>query len=60
MRPQSGRMYYWRYKSGLRWHFGYCTYIEGQSSMIRMGRWNGDSTGGSVVSVMDIEWGDYA
>lgn len=59
MRPQPGCMYYWRYKFDLRWHFGYCTYIEGDASLVRMGRWNGDGIGGSVVSVADIEWVDY-
>lgn len=59
MRPSSGKMYYWRYRHGLRWHFGYCTHITGEPNMVRMGRWNGDSTGGSVVLITDIEWKAY-
>jgi hypothetical protein len=57
-RPPSGSMVYWRRRGGIEWRFGYCTYVEG-SNLIRMGWHNGDTTGGPVVSVADIEWRKY-
>jgi hypothetical protein len=55
-RPPSGSMVWWRFKDrGGEYRFGYCTYVDGPN-MIRLGRWNGDSSGGSVVSAYDIEW----
>ncbi len=58
-RPPSGSMCWWRYLVAYAdWRFGYCTYESGHD-MIRMGRWNGDKSGGSVVSVNDIEWRPY-
>lgn len=55
-------MVHWRAKSSPQpsWHFGYCTYIDGTHDLVRMGHWNGDTTGGSVVSIDDIEWRPYA
>lgn len=57
MKPNSGRMYWWRQKGALQWRFGYCTNESG--GLVRMGRWNGDCDGGSVVSPFDIEWKAY-
>ena len=57
-RPPPGSMVYWSAKNAVEWRFGYCTYVSG-SDMVRMGRWNGDTTGGSVVSIGDIQWKPY-
>lgn len=57
-RPPSGSMCWWRVKGAAEWRFGYCTYVSGPN-MIRLGRWNGDTSGGSVVSIGDIEWKKY-
>lgn len=58
MRPPPGVMVHWRFKNADReWRFGYCTYESG--SLIRMGRWNGDTNGGSIVDASDIEWRKY-
>jgi hypothetical protein len=52
-------MVYWRFKSaGGAWTFGYATYASG-CDLLRMGRWNGDTSGGTVVSAFDIEWRPY-
>lgn len=59
MRPQSGKMYWWKLKGQREWKFGYCTYIPNQHSLVRMGTYNGDTTGGSVVTVSELEWKDY-
>lgn len=37
------------------WRFGYVTYERGHN-LIRMGSWNGDIMGGSVVDADEIEW----
>ena len=59
MKPASGSMVYWRFKSkGTQWYFGYCTFTN-HYDLVRMGRWNGDITGGMVVSINDIEWKKY-
>lgn len=59
-RPPSGSMVYWRFKTNApcEWWFGYCTYAGGYN-MLRMGRWNGDTTGGDIVSASEIEWKAY-
>lgn len=59
-RPPSGHMVYWRYRdhTAKDYRFGYVTYVSGHD-LIRMGRWNGDSIGGPVVSCNDIEWVPY-
>ncbi len=58
-RPPPGTMVYWRFKSaGGAWTFGYATYASG-CDLLRMGRWNGDTSGGTVVSAFDIEWRPY-
>lgn len=48
-------MCYWRQRGALEWRFGYCTYVSGHD-LIRMGSYNGDTTGGRIVSIDDIEW----
>lgn len=58
-RPPPGSMVWWRRKGALQWHFGYCTYIERSSHLVRMGNYNGDSSHGPVVSANDIEWKKY-
>ena len=59
-RPPSGSMVYWRFARSTPgpWKFGYCTYAGGQD-LVRMGRWNGDTSGGEVVSAFEIEWRNY-
>jgi hypothetical protein len=56
-RPPPGSMVHWRVYGEVSWHFGYCTYLD--SDLVRMGSWNGDNTGGHVVSIRDIEWRPY-
>lgn len=51
-------MVYWRFKGDKPYRFGYCTYVSGPN-LIRMGRYNGDTVGGTVVSAYDIEWTNY-
>lgn len=51
-------MVYWRFKGAGPWHFGYASEV-GDYSLVRMGRWNGDTMGGHVVSVKEIEWKEY-
>lgn len=56
-RPPSGSMVYWRFKKNIpcAYVFGYVTYVSGPT-LIRMGLYNGDSTGGSIVDSTEIEW----
>lgn len=51
-------MVWWRPKGSMEYRFGYCTYVSGPT-LIRLGRYNGDSHGGSVVDAFDIEWKPY-
>lgn len=44
---------YWRFKGEKAWRYGYKTRAE--CGLWRMGRWNGDTTGGSVVSPEEVE-----
>ena len=58
-RPPSGRMVYWRFRKNVPgpWEFGYVTYTyEKGHELLRMGRYNGDSSGGKIVSGSEIEW----
>ena len=59
-RPSSGSMVYWRLKRDVpsAWNFGYVSYERGHD-LLRMGRWNGDTSGGSIVSAWEIEWQPY-
>ena len=56
-RPPSGTMVYWRFKMNIPgpWYFGYVTYEKGHD-LLRMGRYNGETNGGSIVSTSEIEW----
>ena len=60
-RPPPGSMVWWRFRgaapSGYR--FGYCTYLN-SPTMVRMGAWNGDTSGGAVVDTSEIEWKPYS
>lgn len=57
-RPPSGSMVHWRLDKGQPFRFGYVTYAGG-CDLVRMGRWNGDSTGGVIVKSSEIEWEHY-
>lgn len=66
-KPNPGQMYYWRIRPLCRtadsirnneWRFGYCTWLN-DPDLIRMGRWNGDTMGGSILSAKEIEYRDY-
>jgi len=58
-KPPPGSMCYWRFRGQGEWRFGYCTYPQTGYELVRMGRWNGDSTGGSLVSIAEVEWKPY-
>ena len=45
---------YWRFKGDKAWKFGWPSRIDG-SRLIRMGRWNGDVAGGTIVDELDVE-----
>ena len=45
---------HWRFKGEHAYRFGYPSRIEG-SRLVRMGRWNGDYTGGYIVDEREIE-----
>lgn len=55
-----GYMVWWRFKREVPgpWHFGYTSSV-GQG-LIRLGRWNGDTMGGYVVSPSEVEWKPHA
>jgi hypothetical protein len=57
MTPSHGKMYWWKPKSSIGWRFGFCSHET--QGLVRMGRWNGDFDGGSVVSPEDIDWKAY-
>lgn len=51
-------MIWWRFKGVARpWQFGYMTQVG--NGLVRMGRWNGDTVGGVVVSESEIETMPY-
>lgn len=52
-----GTMYYWRFKGEKAWRFGY---TSPAGTLVRMGRWNGDTCGGVVVDPNEIEVRAYA
>lgn len=61
MKIASGTMCWWRYKGVIGpYYFGYATWVDGPGRLIRMGRYNGDTTGGSVVDNDEIEVKPYA
>ena len=57
-KPPSGTMVYWRLKGSSFWRFGYVSYTN-DADLVRMGSWNGDTTGGFTVSSSEIEWKPY-
>lgn len=60
-RPPPGTMVWWRFKARAPcpYRFGYCTYPPRGHDMVRMGAYNGDSHGGAMVEVSEIEWKEY-
>jgi hypothetical protein len=52
-------MVWWRFKKSIpcEWRFGYASSVNRE--LTRMGRWNGDTDGGVVVSTGEIEWKPY-
>lgn len=56
MNIPNGKMVWWRFmvQCPCPWRFGYSTIISGD--LVRMGAYNGDVTGGVVVSQSEIEW----
>lgn len=52
-------MCWWRFKGDKPWRFGYATQVPG-TSMFRMGTYNGDTTGGTVVDPSDVETKEYS
>lgn len=59
-RPSPGSMVWWRFtrRAPCSWSFGYATYAQG-ADLIRMGCYNGDISGGTIVSANEIEWKEY-
>lgn len=53
-------MVYWRFKSSTPtpYWFGYAT--DAGSGLVRMGCYNGDTAGGSIVDPKEIEWRKHA
>jgi len=49
-----GSCCYWRFKGDKAYRFGFPSTIEG-SRLIRMGAYNGDYSGGTIVDPNDIE-----
>lgn len=58
MRPSPGSLVYWKYKTDNHYRIGYCTYLN-NPTLVRMGRWNGDTSGGVIVDSYDIDWREY-
>ena len=48
---------YWRFKGAESYRYGWSSMVP--NGLIRMGRWNGDTTGGTVVDPKDIETKPY-
>ena len=48
-------MLWWRFKkkAPCPWNFGYKTHISG--NLYRMGNWNGDTSGGVVVDITEVD-----
>lgn len=44
---------YWRFKGERAFHYGYATHVRG--NLWRMGRWNGDTNGGTIVDETEVE-----
>lgn len=54
-RPPSGSSVLWRPNGSIEYRYGYCTY-ERSYNIVRLGRWVGDTVGGSVADIADIDW----
>lgn len=52
MRLRNGVGCYWRFKGEKEYRYGWPT---PEGSLWRMGRWNGDTSGGMIVDEYDIE-----
>jgi len=55
-RPPFGSMIYWRFKRRVPcgYAFAYVSYLP--SGLIRLGTYNGDRYGGTIVDPVEIEW----
>jgi len=51
--PFFGTNIYWRFKGDKAYRYGYPTQMD--NGLVRMGRWNGDTVGGLIVDLKDIE-----
>lgn len=51
--PVFGTKIYWRFKGDKAWKYGYP--IKEDKGLVRMGRWHGDTVGGPVVDLKEIE-----
>ena len=51
--PFFGTNIYWRFKDEKVYRYGYPTLLE--NGLVRMGRWHGDTMGGIVVDLKDID-----
>jgi len=51
--PFFGTNIYWRFKGETSYRYGYPTQMT--NGLVRIGRWNGDTIGGVVVDLKDIE-----
>jgi len=51
--PFWGTSVYWRFKGEKVYHYGYPTQMD--NGLVRMGRWHGDTAGGIIVDIRDIE-----
>ena len=51
--PFFGTNVYWRFKEEKVYRYGYPTQMS--NGLVRMGRWNGDTAGGVLVDLKDIE-----
>jgi hypothetical protein len=58
----SGSMIHWRFKPelgrSLEWRFGWVAERMG-SGLVKLGRYNGDTMNGVVVSEAEVEWKPY-
>ena len=51
--PFFGTNVYWRFKGERAFRYGYPTQMP--NGLVRMGRWNGDTYGGVIVNLEEIE-----
>ena len=55
-RPPVGQMVYWRFKAHAPGPWNYSYVSSAGCGLLRMGNWNGDTTGGLVIDPAEIEW----